>query len=210
MNKSKQFWDRIAKSYAASAISDPQSYDYTLERTAHHLKPSDSVLEIGCGTGTTALKLAPLVAELTASDISPAMLEIGAQKAGAEGIDTVRFVEAPAEQPPEGSFDAVLAFNLLHLVDDLDQTLSAAHQALKPGGLFISKTICKPGLRSSAKMAAMRLALPVLRLLGKAPPVRFIRADKLEAQIAKAGFDIIERDSFPARDPRLFLVAKRR
>lgn len=50
--------DRIARKYSADAIADPAGY----ERTWHYLQAGDAVLEFGCGTGTSALKLAPVVA----------------------------------------------------------------------------------------------------------------------------------------------------
>ena len=59
-----RFWDRIARKYAASPIKDIAGYERTIARIAQLLGPTQSVLEIGCGTGTTALKLAPLVARL--------------------------------------------------------------------------------------------------------------------------------------------------
>ena len=55
------FWDRYARKYAAHAIKDMAGYQRTVERTRHYLKKTDRVIEIGCGTGTTALTLAPSV-----------------------------------------------------------------------------------------------------------------------------------------------------
>lgn len=210
MVDSVTFWNRIAEKYARTPIADMASYDYTIERTAAHLNPGDRVLELGCGTGTTALRLAPNVAEIVASDSAPAMLAVGRRKAAEQGVTNMYLVEAAAENPPEGPFDAVLAFNLLHLVDDLDASLAAIRDRLKPGGLFISKTFCVGTGRNSFKLYAIRLALPVMQLLGKAPPVRFLTEEQLDRAVIRAGFDLIEQDSFPAKDPRRFLVARRR
>ena len=210
MVDSTTFWNKVAEKYARTPIADMTSYDYTLERTAAHLKPGDRVLELGCGTGSTALRLAPDVAAIVATDIAPAMLAVGRRKAREQGVENVDFVEAPAKTPPEGPFDAALAFNLLHLVDDLDASLAAIHDRLKPGGLFISKTFCIGTGRNSFKLYAIRLALPVMLLLGKAPPVTFLTEAELDNAITRAGFDLVEQESFPAKDPRRFLVARRR
>ncbi|MEZ5716883.1 MAG: class I SAM-dependent methyltransferase, partial [Paracoccaceae bacterium] len=113
-----KFWDGVAEKYAKSPIGDMDAYEATLTRVRSYLRPTDAVLEIGCGTGTTALKLAPFAGRYLASDISTAMIGIGRDKAAAEGVRNLGFATAPAETPPEGSFDAVLSFNLLHLVDD--------------------------------------------------------------------------------------------
>jgi SAM-dependent methyltransferase len=97
----------------------------------------------------------------------------------------------------------VLAFNLLHLVPDLPATLAEARDLLKPGGYLITKTPCLGGNR----YAALWPVVSVLRLIGKAPPLRFIGANRLEAQIAAAGFDILERGDYPP--PSRFVVARR-
>ncbi len=208
MTATAKFWDGIAEKYAKSPIKDLDSYERTLERTASYLEPADKVLELGCGTGTTALRLAGYVGHLTASDVSPGMLAVGRRNASETNVENVSFVEADASAPPPGPFDAVLAYNLLHLVDDLDTTLSGVHQVLKPGGLFVSKTFCTSG-SVSWKFRAIRLALPVMRMMGRAPFVRFMSESELDEAVTRAGFDLVERDSFPARDARRFLVARK-
>jgi SAM-dependent methyltransferase len=55
-----RFWDRIARRYAADPIADMPGYEATLQRVQGLLSTEQEVLEIGCGTGTTALLLAPL------------------------------------------------------------------------------------------------------------------------------------------------------
>ena len=76
MPTSEGFWNKTAEKYAATPIKDMASYEETLTRTRGYLGPEDNVLELGCGTGTTALKLAPSVAHLTGSDISEGMIAI--------------------------------------------------------------------------------------------------------------------------------------
>lgn len=207
MNATAKFWDGIAEKYAKTPIKDQDSYDRTLTRTASYLQTSDRVLELGCGTGTTALHLAPGVAELVASDVSPGMLAVGQRKAAELGAHNIRFAQADAASPPDGPFDAALAFNLLHLVEDLDSTLANIHASLKPGGLFISKTFCTQQ-GGSLKYRAMRLILPVMQAFGRAPFVRFMTEAELDHAIERAGFELIERDSYPAKDARRFLVAR--
>ncbi len=69
-----RFWDRTSSRYARSAISDPAGYERTLDRTRGLLKPQDRVLELGCGTGSTALRLASSVQSYLATDISTGMI----------------------------------------------------------------------------------------------------------------------------------------
>jgi ubiquinone/menaquinone biosynthesis C-methylase UbiE len=203
-----RFWDRIATRYAADPIKDMAGYERTLERTRALLKPTDSVVEIGCGTGTTALRLAPSVSRIIATDLSPAMIAIARKKAEAQGCNNVTFESRAAEEVagPDGQHDAVLAFNVLHLVADRAAVLAEAHRLLKPGGLFISKTPCLKEMNP-----LIRLAIPVMKLIGKAPPVDVFGAAELEAAVAAAGLTIIERGRHGSgrTDPRIFLVARR-
>jgi ubiquinone/menaquinone biosynthesis C-methylase UbiE len=204
----KRFWDRAARKYAADPIKDMAGYERTLERTRQLLRRSDTVLEIGCGTGTTALRLAPSVARLVATDVSSEMIAIAREKAAAEACRTVEFSVATAERSPgsDGSCDAVLAFNVLHLIADRAAVLADIGRLLKPGGLLISKTPCL-----SEMNPLIRLAVPVARLFGKAPTVSFFSASELEAEIADAGFEIVEkgRHGSGRKDPRIFIVASR-
>ncbi len=211
MINSATFWDNVADKYAASPISDKDAYQYTLDRTRSYLRASDHVLELGSGTGSTALLLASSVDTYVATDISPKMLEIGQRNAQEQGIGNVEFVATDAgDAASEGAaYDAVLALNLLHLVPDLPAALANAHAMLKPGGHFISKTICLPEHGFPLKFHAMRTALPIMRLLGKAPPVFFYRIDELEEAVQKAGFEIIETGNHPAQPPSRYIVARK-
>ncbi|MEL6168278.1 MAG: class I SAM-dependent methyltransferase [Pseudomonadota bacterium] len=199
------FWDRLARRYAAQPIKDATSYNHTLERTQSYLGSEDRVLELGCGTGSTALALAPSVKEYTGSDISSGMIEIANEKASEAGQGNVRFRQATLEEhsgEPD-RFDAILAFNLFHLVDDPFAAFRSIHKLLPSGGHFISKTACLKG-----QGIWLRPMIAAMRAVGKAPKVTFLSANDVEVMIARAGFDILETGTFPAR--ARFVVAKRR
>lgn len=203
------FWDRIARKYATDPIKDTAGYERTLARTVELLSHSDNVLEIGCGTGTTALRLARTVRRLVATDVSSEMIAIAREKCVAQGGSNVEFVVAPAEGAPgdDGSYDAVLAFNVLHVVGARTAALARLFRLLRPGGLFISKTPCLTEMNP-----LIRLAVPVMRAIGQAPRrVAFFTASDLEREIAGVGFTVSERARHGSgrTDPRIFIVAKR-
>lgn len=201
------FWDRIARRYANDAIEDMAGYERTVGRTRALLQGAGSVLEIGCGTGTTALRLAPDVGHIVGTDLAGEMVAIAREKAEAQGCSNVEFEVAAADHPPglAGSFDAVLAFNVLHLVADRAAALRQVRNLLKPGGLFVSKTPCL-----SEMSPLLRLAVPVAQALGKAPHVAFFAARDLASEIECAGFTIVEqaRHGSGRKDPRIFIVAR--
>ncbi len=202
------FWSKEAPGYAKKKVPDEAAYRQTLDRTRGHLSATDHVLEIGCGTGTTALLLAPDCAHITATDYAEGMIRIAREKAAAEGANNVRFeVATPETAPPrEGGYDAVLAFNFLHLVPDVQGTLDAVHRHLKPGGLFISKSGCVKEMN-----IGLRLILPLLKWIGKAPYVNVFTRDDLRADVERAGFEIIDAGGIPDEaSTNYFIVARRR
>jgi len=132
--KNQRFWNRVAARYAARQFKNVPAYEAMLADAASRLKGTDRVLEIGCGTGGTAIRLAPGVAQWTATGCSAEMVKIA--KAKPSGVN-VRFVVADAANAFDGGpFDAICAFNVLHLVDDLPQMLSRIHTHLKPGASY--------------------------------------------------------------------------
>ena len=195
MKNEPNFWSRISTKYAASPINDEAAYTRTLEITKTFKKPTNDVLEIGCGTGSTALLLAPGVARFTGTDFSQGMIDIAARKLdGSQPNLTFKTASALLQDGP--SIDAVLAFNLLHLVSDLDAALASIAKRIKPGGLFISKTVCRPD-GMTLKYFGISMVIPVMQLFGKAPYVQFLPIQILERKITSLGFDLIERLNAP-------------
>lgn len=200
------FWDKRADRYAQKPVKDMGSYEKTLDRTRAHLEPGDEVLELGCGTGTTALLLAPSVKRILGTDASARMVEIAREKAAAQGVANVRFERATPfdELLAPGSFDVVLAFNLLHLLGDVPGAVRRIGELLRPGGLFVSKTVC---LGEQSRLWA--LLLSAMRLVRLAPDVRCLAIAELEGIVAGAGFEIVETGCYPASPPSRFIVARR-
>lgn len=215
-----QFWNRIARRYAADPIADMPGYEATLERVRALMRPEDSVLEVGCGTGTTALRLAGGVRRYLATDLSREMVAIAREKLALQPTPSLAFSVAdaaadllaaapsePRRQTALPGFDALLAFNLLHLLPDLDESLARLIRPLKSGGLFISKTACVGEMNPLIP----RLAIPVARWLGKAPPVLVFKADALLGALERQGLRIeaVERHGTKGRDIRVFVLARK-
>jgi ubiquinone/menaquinone biosynthesis C-methylase UbiE len=209
MASDARFWDRTSRKYARDAIADQAGYERTLERTRALLGSGDRVLELGCGTGTTALRLARDVQDYLATDISAGMIAIANEKHAAGPIPALVFRTATAEAltPDAKRFNAVLGFNYLHLVRDLPGTLRRIHALLAAEGLFISKTPCLGDMNP-----LIRLALPVMRAIGKAPYAGVFRAADLSQHISAAGFDILATESHATKgnDNRPYIVARKR
>lgn len=205
-----RFWDGAARKYAAAPVADPEGYDRTLTRTAAWLAPDQQVLELGCGTGSTALRLAPEVGHYLATDLSPGMIDIARERLAGAPRENLEFRAGTAESlaaADAGRFDVVIGFNYLHLVADLPATLASVHRLLRPGGCFVSKTVC---LKEMNPLIAV--AVPVLRLFGRAPATLLrLDAATLVQALTAAGFEIEadERHASRGKDARPFIVARR-
>ncbi|MEM1300630.1 MAG: class I SAM-dependent methyltransferase [Pseudomonadota bacterium] len=201
------FWDKTARKYAARPVSNVPNYEDTLTRARAYLHPQDKALEIGCGTGTTALKLAGNVGHLVGTDISPEMIAIGREKLADGGPGNVTFEVADVMDLPstDDGYDAVLAFNVLHLIEDLPGAVSAIRDRLKPGGVMISKSV---GV-GEANWFLRNLMLPALTLLGKAPFVHVMRAKDFDGIIAGAGFEVLETHTYQGMAPTRLIIARK-
>ena len=198
------FWDRIAPKYARKPVADPTAYEEKLARVGALLRAKDRVL-IGCGTGSTALRLAPFVAHVTATDISRGMIGIAQSKLGADAPANVTFHRANATDRVEGQpFDAICAFSLLHLVEDIPGVLDRVHEQLKPGGQFISKTVCLKN-----RTVLLRAIVGLLYAVGYAPRVAALSSEDVIGHLRAAGFEIEETRYFGANRMNPFIVARR-
>jgi len=198
------FWNRVARRYAGMSVRNPSAYETTLDRVRAHLESTDRVLELGCGTGSTGIRLAPSVGQYIATDYSAEMIAVAREKQAEAKIQNLdlRIAQVGDASLPEGPFDVVLAFNVLHLLSDRRVALEDVSRRLRPGGLFISKTPCLGG--------GYRILQPIvaaLHFFGKAPKLRFLTPASLEREIADIGFEIREHGDYPARPPSRFILA---
>lgn len=206
-----RFWDKTARKYAASPIDDEAGFERTLARTRALIAPGARALELGCGTGTAALRLADATVSYLATDISARMIAIAQEKLakarqnGLNGRLSFRQATADTLALENARYDNVLAFNYLHLAGNLPAVLGRIRILLAPGGLFISKTPCVGDMNP-----LIRLAIPLMRLVGKAPSVTIFSAASLEEAIGAAGFEILENERHGSKksDIRPFIVAR--
>jgi len=118
----RRFWASIANDYDRQ-IEASGSCKRTLEMIGRWLRPSDTLLDVGAGTGRLTLPLAAQVASVTALDDSPDMLRVLAQKIEAQGVSNVQLLHGAMESAPLPEHDVVLAAWSLYRQLDLPATL---------------------------------------------------------------------------------------
>lgn len=206
MAKGELLFDLMAERYARAPIADIPAYEKKLAITRNYLTPESRVFEFGCGTGSTALLHAPHVGHITATDYSKKMIEIAKRKQGEEGVENVDFVrfdintmEVDSEQ-----YDVVLGLNILHLMEDIDAPIDKCFAILKPGGYFISSSVClvkPPGI--------WRFLIPVMSALQIMPKMQGFNEAELLASHRRAGFEIAEQYNPNDDGTVVFLVARK-
>ncbi len=186
--QAEKFWDNTAEKYAKSPVRDESVYQEKLRITQQYLQPNFEVLELGCGTGTTALHHAPHVKHVLGTDLSSKMVEIAQAKARDEKIENVEFAQATVESlsADPASYDAILALNLIHLLEDPEAAIRKIYTLTRAGGVFVSGTACL----GDVIVSPWRIFIPVMRLFGRIPPVQYLKRQALLESFESAGFEI--------------------
>ena len=126
MNKSEKFWDKQAKGFTDheqhTQLSENKDYITTLK----YLNINDTVLDYGCATGIISNAIADKVKEIHAIDISPKMIEIAKSKASERNIENIHYAPATIfdERYQKESFNVILAFRILHMLEDIDAVIT--------------------------------------------------------------------------------------
>ena len=97
-----------------------------------------AVLDLGCGDGKLAVRLAAAGANMVGLDADPAMLRAAASRAAAAGVN-VQFATGRAEALPftAGRFDLVVAVTVLCFVPDAEAAFREIARVLRPGGAVV-------------------------------------------------------------------------
>lgn len=212
-----RFWNRLADYYYKQPIKDEAAYLRKAEITRKYLTPHSRVLEFGCGTGGTALLHAPFVEHYHAIDFSTNMIAIAKEQQRqangervSEGEPTYNLqfecIGMDVLQAPPASYDVILGLSILHLLPRRNEVLEKVHCLVKPGGYFISSTIC---MKDYSGIFVQRITA-FLAYLGVLPPIDAFTKSELIESIKSAGFTM-EEEYHPENDrgKAVFLVARK-
>lgn len=188
MSRSDKFWDKTAERYAKNPVADEATYQKKLAETRSFLSPNMRIVEFGCGTGTTAVHHAPHVQHIDAIDISEKMLDIGRGRAREAGVENITFTCGTLTDfnAADASIDAVLGLNVIHLLPDREAEIAEVARILKPGGIFVSSTVCL----GRSYLRFLKLVAPLGKLLGLMPDVFVLTEEELTEEMTRAGFEI--------------------
>jgi SAM-dependent methyltransferase len=189
-------WD--AATYHVVSAPQQEWGRRVLDRLA--LEGSESVADVGCGTGRLTAQLFARVprGRLTAIDRSPAMLS---QARLHLSSDRVAWVRASADALPfNAAFDVVFSTATFHWVLDHDALFSSLFVALKPGGRLHAQCGGGPNLARLRRRAAGLLRQPPYAACfdGWQEPWQYADPGSTERRLSVAGFRDISTSLEPA------------
>ena len=149
-------------------------------------------------------RIAERVAFVHAVDISAGMIDVAKLEADQRGTKNIEFAHSDIydDRYQSGSYNVVVAFNVLHYVEDVEEDSRRISGLLRPGGLFISSTACL------AERRTLRLVALIMTTLGIVPDMKSLRTTELEGLIARGGFDVVESEGLSGL-PDHFVVARK-
>ena len=130
------FWDRVAWLYDLVERSNRAVNTAAAARTAQLVPAGARVLDCAAGTGEFSLAAAKRAGTVLCTDQSPAMLKRAGNKAHRRGVTNIRFArrDVTALSDRDGSFDAVIAANVLHLLPEPEKAVRELWRVTAPGG----------------------------------------------------------------------------
>lgn len=179
-----QFGPR-AQAYVESAVHAGGEDLDRLEALARAIAPRRA-LDLGCGGGHVAYRLARHAAAVTACDLSADMLAAVSATALARGLKPIETVQAPAEQLPfaDACFDFLGCRFSAHHWRDLEGGLREARRVLQPGTTAVFIDAVSPG------PAMLDTHLQGIELLRDPSHVRDYTAAEWCAALTRAGFQV--------------------
>jgi 2-polyprenyl-3-methyl-5-hydroxy-6-metoxy-1,4-benzoquinol methylase len=144
ISKTEKFWDKNAKRFDYSERQSEPVDKEIISKTRIHLNINDNVLDFGCATGTKTIELAKGTKHIHGLDISTEMIRIAIKKKDDANIMNISFSKGTIfdDEFEKSYFDKVIAYDIIHLLEDSEKVIRRIHELLKPGGLFISTTAC--------------------------------------------------------------------
>lgn len=200
MDRDRRFWEKQARRYDLSMRVLGGPIPRAVECTADAVRGCARVLEVAAGTGLFTRAIAAVAGEVVATDYAASMVnELAAR---VRDVSNVKVQQADLYALPmdPGSFDAVVAANVLHLVPDLGGALSALRAMLKDDGKLVAPTYAHDQNRVTRTLSrvASRFGFPSHR--------RFSQRTLVEA-IECEGFVVRRTELIPGLFPIAFVEA---
>ncbi len=211
INKIQKFWNKQAKKYDHSERQFESVFKEVVSKTKEYLNTSDEVMDFGCATGTKTLELAESTKHIHGIDISDEMIKKAMKKKNELKIMNASFSQGSIfkNDLKKTSFNKIISYGVIHLLDDKEKVMQKIHELLKPGGLFISTTAClkdKMAFKNRLEFNAFLL----IKKLGIFPlHLNMFKPENVEEIITNQGFQIVKSETIFHGITISFIIAKK-
>lgn len=199
------YWDIKAKDYDTHTKKSKNAYEKIIELTKNEINNSETLLDIGTGTGTIPIRLADYIDRIVATDYSEEMINVAKSKIRGANINNIDFQIADCNNLDfnDESFDIILAANLIHLLDKPEQFLNSIKKFLKEDGKLILPTFMHN------QNILTRIISRVMKSKGHPITTKF-DSKSMANFIVKCGYKVDKQILLPSMMPMLFLVATKK
>ena len=201
MDRNK-IWDLYAPFYNGVMKRNQGIYDKNCRRIRRVIA-GRRVLELAAGTGLVSRQVAASAASYIATDLSEKMME---QAMKGEFPEQLSFMRADAAELPfeDGSFDAVIISNALHIIPKPERVLAEARRVLVPNGIFIA-----PNFIHRDSGVLNRAVIAAFAALGIGLETRW-NADGFVSFLEENGFRVVNKAVSPAMIPMIYTESQRK
>jgi ubiquinone/menaquinone biosynthesis C-methylase UbiE len=198
INDQSQFWSKVAEKY--DRVVDLQIGSKTRSLVRERLRKEGqlgNVAEFGCGTGYYTQVLIEKANSVTATDLSPGMLDIAKQRISAANVK-FQTEDCQKTSLPAATFDTAFISLVLHFTEP-ERTTAEMHRILKPGGTLIIANLDFPALHGLDRArATIRILYHGATGYRLKPPKRFITKMLTEKQLCnlltRSGFKVLSSE----------------
>ena len=206
IKKEKNYWDKLVPKYESFIEKNWKIYPSLLDKIAEDVNAGDITLEVACGAGLVALKIAHRASNIYAIDISEPMVDEAKEKMKAKEINNIEFSVEDAYSLPFDNemFNTVICNSALHNMINPQKALSEIKRVLKPDGRLIATIV---GIGESRKF---KLAMSVYKFFTAFPVFHKLNLDEFANMISESGFTVAKKEIIQHPQdimPILYIVA---
>jgi ubiquinone/menaquinone biosynthesis C-methylase UbiE len=196
MNKAQKFWDQQANRFDDNERQFESETRELIARTREFLNVNDIVLDFGCATGSKTIELADSVKHIHGLDFSAEMISEALKKKNNLNITNVSFSKGTIfnDDLEKASFDKIIAYSIIHLLDESEKVIQRIYDLLKPGGFLIAETACfKEKMEFKTRLQVITYRL-MERLAISPLHINMYKTSDVEHLMNRQGFKIVKSE----------------